>query len=49
MTDALRHNMEIIMSNILIVDDQPHLRELFSQELMDEGHKVRSFISVRLC
>lgn len=28
------------MSNILIVDDQPHLRELLSQELIDEGHKV---------
>ena len=28
------------MSSILIVDDQPHIRELFSQELMDEGHRV---------
>lgn len=28
------------MSNILIVDDQPYLRELFSQELMDEGYGV---------
>ena len=28
------------MSNILIVDDQPHLQELFAQELMDEGHRV---------
>ena len=30
------------MANILIVDDQPHLQELFSQELVDEGHKVTS-------
>lgn len=29
-----------MMSSILIVDDQPHIRELFSQELMDEGHRV---------
>ena len=28
------------MSNILIVDDQPYLRELFSQELLDEGYGV---------
>ena len=28
------------MSRILIVDDQPHLRELFSLELLDEGHQV---------
>jgi len=28
------------MANILIVDDQPNLQELFSQELEDEGHKV---------
>ncbi len=30
------------MSNILIVDDQPYLRELFSQELVDEGYGVES-------
>lgn len=30
------------MANILIVDDQPHLRELFSLELTDEGHRVYS-------
>ena len=30
------------MSKILIVDDQPHLQELFSKELMDEGHSVVS-------
>ena len=30
------------VANILIVDDQPHLQELFSQELVDEGHKVTS-------
>jgi len=28
------------MARILIVDDQPHLREFFAQELTDEGHKV---------
>jgi CheY-like chemotaxis protein len=28
------------MANILIVDDQPHLQELFSQELTDEGHSI---------
>jgi two-component system response regulator (stage 0 sporulation protein F) len=30
------------MANILIVDDQPHLRELFSLELRDEHHRVCS-------
>lgn len=30
------------MANILIVDDQPHLRELFSLELTDERHRVHS-------
>jgi DNA-binding response OmpR family regulator len=30
------------MANILIVDDQPHLQELFSQELVDEGYEVAS-------
>ena len=30
------------MANILIVDDQPHLQQLFSQELMDEGYTVVS-------
>jgi CheY-like chemotaxis protein len=30
------------MSNILIVDDQPYLRELFSEELTDEGYGVVS-------
>ncbi len=30
------------MSNILIIDDQPHLQEFFSQELIDEGHSVFS-------
>lgn len=29
------------MSNILIVDDQPYLNDLFSQELMDEGYGVQ--------
>jgi two-component system response regulator (stage 0 sporulation protein F) len=28
------------MSNILIIDDQPYLRELFSLELVDEGYGV---------
>lgn len=30
------------MSSILIVDDQPYLRDLFSQELVDEGYGVES-------
>ena len=30
------------MANILIIDDQPHLRKLFSEELMDEGYEVTS-------
>ena len=30
------------MPNILIVDDQPHLQELFSHELMEEGYSVVS-------
>jgi two-component system response regulator (stage 0 sporulation protein F) len=33
---------EGIMPKILIVDDQPHLQQLFSQELMDEGYTVVS-------
>lgn len=28
------------MATILIVDDQPHMKELFSGELIDEGHQV---------
>jgi len=28
------------MEKILIVDDQPNLQELFSEELMDEGYMV---------
>ena len=28
------------MKNILIIDDQPHLQELFSEELVDEGYEV---------
>ena len=28
------------MLNILIVDDQPHLRQLLWEELMDEGYSV---------
>ena len=31
-----------IMSRILIIDDQPHVRELFSHELINEGYKVVS-------
>lgn len=30
------------MSNILIIDDQPHLQELIALEVMDEGHRVVS-------
>ena len=30
------------MALILIVDDQPHLQELFSEELTDEGYRVMS-------
>jgi len=40
------------MTNILIIDDQPHLQELFSEELMDEGYEVTSVSdskSVRGC
>lgn len=28
------------MAKILIVDDQPYVQELFSEELADEGHRV---------
>ena len=31
------------MKNILIVDDQPHIRELFSDELIDKGYEGTSF------
>ena len=30
------------MSNILIIDDQPYLRELFSHELVKEAYQVWS-------
>jgi len=30
------------MASILIIDDQPYIQELFSQELMGEGYKVLS-------
>lgn len=43
---------KIIMANILIVDDQSHLREFFAQELIEEGHKVLDVVdagSVRKC
>jgi hypothetical protein len=30
------------VANILIVDDQPHLQELFSQELVDERQRSDS-------
>ena len=33
---------EAVVSSILIVDDQPHLQQPFSQELMDEGYRVVS-------
>jgi DNA-binding NtrC family response regulator len=29
------------MAKVLIVDDQPHLQELFSEELRDQGHSVQ--------
>lgn len=40
------------MPNILIVDDQPHLQQFVSEELMDEGYSVVSVSdaeSVRGC
>jgi two-component system response regulator (stage 0 sporulation protein F) len=33
---------EAAMANILIIDDQPYIQELFSQELMGEGYRVVS-------
>jgi two-component system response regulator (stage 0 sporulation protein F) len=44
--------MEVTVSSILIVDDQPHMRELFSEELRDMGCQVESVgdvESVRRC
>jgi two-component system response regulator (stage 0 sporulation protein F) len=32
--------MGVGMARILIVDDQPHMKDLFSGELIDEGHHV---------
>ena len=32
----------VAMSSILIVDDQPHVRELLSEILADEGYQVAS-------
>jgi len=34
------------MSQILIVDDQPYLHELVSQELMADGCVVKDFVHV---
>lgn len=39
---ALRGRKGRQMANILIVDDQPHLQQLFSEELVDEGHRAVS-------
>jgi CheY-like chemotaxis protein len=36
--EAIKEGRE--MATILIVDDQPHLRELLSLELEDSGHEV---------
>lgn len=36
------------MFNILIVDDQPYLKELFSQDLMDKGYGVQTIGDVEL-
>jgi CheY-like chemotaxis protein len=44
--------MEVTVSSILIVDDQPHMQELLSQELKDMGCEVESvgdIESVRRC
>ena len=30
------------MTNILVVDDQPYIGEIFSEELADEGYRVES-------
>lgn len=34
------------MSQILIVDDQPYLHELVSQELMADGCVVKDFVHI---
>ena len=34
------------MSHILIVDDQPYLHELVSQELMTDGCVVKDFVHI---
>jgi two-component system response regulator (stage 0 sporulation protein F) len=44
--------MEVTVSSILIVDDQPHMRALLSEELKDMGCEVESVDnveSVRRC
>jgi len=33
---------EVIMPNILIIDDQPYLKKLFSDDLKEEGYRVMS-------
>jgi two-component system response regulator (stage 0 sporulation protein F) len=40
--------MEVKMSSILIIDDQPHMRQLLSEELWDIGCKVESVEDVKL-
>jgi two-component system response regulator (stage 0 sporulation protein F) len=35
-------NGEVIMPNILIIDDQPYLKKLFSDDLKEEGYRVMS-------
>ena len=36
------------MANILVVDDQPCVRELISEELAQEGHRVSSVSDAKL-
>ena len=36
------------MSSVLIIDDQPHMRQLLSEELWDIGCKVESVEDVKL-
>ena len=35
------------MPNILIIDDQPCVRELISRELMHDGHQVEGFVDAQ--
>ena len=40
--------LEMTMANILVIDDQPYVRQLISEELILEGHQVHGLSNAEL-